>query len=77
MDGRFHFRTPAEMAAACKEHPEWLRALTEIAERCNFEMPFGKPQFPAFDPPDGSTRARFCASSCCEGLRERYGDARR
>ena len=25
-DGRLHFRTPAEMSAACKEHPEWLRA---------------------------------------------------
>lgn len=22
--GRLHFRTPAEMTAACKEHPEWL-----------------------------------------------------
>ena len=57
-DGRFHFRTPAEMAAACKEHPDWLAHSLEIADRCNFEMPFGKPQFPAFAPPDGSTPTR-------------------
>ena len=55
MDGRFHFRTPMEMAEACKEHPEWLANSLEIADRCNFEIPFGKPQFPAFEPPDGST----------------------
>jgi DNA polymerase III alpha subunit len=54
-----HFRTPAEMAAACQDHPEWLAHSLEIAERCNFEMPFGKPQFPAFVPPDGSRRTSF------------------
>ncbi len=49
--GRFHFRTSAEMAAACEEHPDWLRHTREIAERCNFDLPFGKPQFPPFRPP--------------------------
>src|SRR5262249_13350272 len=43
--GRYHFRTPAEIAAACTQHPEWIRATHEIAERCEFEFPFGKPQF--------------------------------
>jgi DNA polymerase-3 subunit alpha len=52
--GRLHFRTPAEMAGGCQEHPDWLRHTFEIAERCNFVFPFGKPQFPAFAPPDGS-----------------------
>src|ERR1039458_2884808 len=52
LDGRFHFRTPSEMTIACCDHPEWLAHSLEIAERCNFEMPFGKPQFPAFAPPD-------------------------
>jgi DNA polymerase-4 len=58
-DGRFHFRTPAEMAEACRDHPDWLAHSLEIADRCNFEMPFGKPQFPAFVPPDGSTPREF------------------
>jgi DNA-directed DNA polymerase III PolC len=73
LDGRFHFRTPAEMVAACKEHPEWLAHSLEIADRCQFEMPFGKPQFPAFVPPDGSTPREFLHQLVIDGLHRRYG----
>ena len=73
MDGRMHFRTPAEMAAACKDHPEWLVHSLEIAERCNFELPFGKPQFPAFVPPGGSTAREFLYQLVTDGLRRYYG----
>ena len=71
--GRFHFRTAAEMSAGCKEHPEWLRHSLEIAERCNFDFPFGKPQFPAFIAPDGSTAKDFLYRLVLCGLHERYG----
>jgi DNA-directed DNA polymerase III PolC len=71
--GRLHFRTPAEMAAACQEHPDWLRHTFEIAERCNFAFPFGKPQFPAFRPPDGSSPSDYLRRLVFQGLRERYG----
>lgn len=72
-DGRFHFRTPAEMTTACKEHPDWLRYTSEIAERCNFDLPFGKPQFPAFTAPDGSPPGEFLRRLVFRGLQERYG----
>lgn len=52
--GRFHLRSRQEMTTACEGHPEWLRQTQEIAERCQFEFPFGKPQFPDFQPRDGS-----------------------
>jgi DNA-directed DNA polymerase III PolC len=71
--GRLHFRTPAEMNAACKEHPEWLQHTLEIAERCRFEFPFGKPQFPDFHPPDGSTAHAYLRRLVLEGLHRRYG----
>lgn len=71
--GKFHFRTPTEMAAACWEHPEWLRHTTEIAERCNFIPPFGKPQFPAFTPPNGSPAREYLRHLVLEGLNRRYG----
>jgi error-prone DNA polymerase len=71
--GRFHFRAPAEMAAACKEHPAWLRSTLEIAGRCDFDLPFGKPQFPAYTPPDGSPPHEFLRRLAIRGLRERYG----
>jgi DNA polymerase-3 subunit alpha len=71
--GSFYFRSPAEMAGACKEHPDWLKHTTEIAERCNFTLPFGKPQFPPFIPPDGSKPGEFLLRLALEGLRRRYG----
>ena len=70
--GRLHFRSAAEMAAACKEHPEWLRHTLEIAERCHFDFPFGKPQFPDFHPPDGSTAHAYLRRLVMEGLHRRY-----
>ena len=74
LDGRLHFRTPAEMTAACKEHPDWLAHSSEIAARCSFELPFGKPQFPAFVPPDGSTPHEFLHQLVTDGLHRRYGE---
>jgi len=71
--GNFHFRSPAEMAAGCKERPEWLRHTREIADRCDFDLPFGKPQFPVFTPPDGSPPGEFLRRLVLKGLRERYG----
>lgn len=71
--GHLHFRTPAEMSEGCKEHPDWLRHTLEIAQRCNFQLPFGKPQFPAYIPPDGSSAREFLHRLVRQGLRERYG----
>ena len=71
--GRLHFRAPAAMAESCQEHPDWLRHTLEIAQRCGFELPFGKPQFPAFTPPDGSSAKEFLRRLVLRGLQERYG----
>jgi len=73
LDGRLHFRAPQEMVTACKEHPDWLAHSIEIADRCNFDLPFGKPQFPAFVPPDNSTPREFLHNLVMDGLRKRYG----
>ncbi len=72
-DGRLHFRSPAEMTAVCREHLDWLRYTLEIAERCDFDLPFDKPQFPAFTPPDGSPPSEFLHCLVLRGLQERYG----
>ena len=75
-DGRFHFRTPLEFGAMCVQHPEWIRATHEIAERCDFAFPFGKPQFPAFIPRDGSTSSELLRHLVLDGLRSRYAGKR-
>ncbi len=71
--GQFHFRTSAEMTALCTEHEDWLVHANEIAERCSFELPFGKPQFPAFVPKDGSKPREFLRRLVLQGLSRRYG----
>ncbi len=70
--GHLHFRTPIEFEAMCGEHPEWVRATHEIAERCEFAFPFGKPQFPEFVPLDGSSSKQFLRELVFDGLRRRY-----
>jgi DNA-directed DNA polymerase III PolC len=75
-DGRFHFRTPVEFGAMCAQHPEWIRATHVIAERCEFAFPFGKPQFPAFVPPDGSTSSECLRRLVFDGLGSRYAGKR-
>jgi DNA-directed DNA polymerase III PolC len=71
--GKFHFRTPTEMSTACQEHPDWLKHTAEIAERCNFDLAFGKPQFPAYTPPDGSPPGEYLHRLVLAGLHKRYG----
>ncbi|MGA2871741.1 MAG: PHP domain-containing protein, partial [Verrucomicrobiota bacterium] len=73
MDGRLHFRSVTEMNAGCKDHPEWLHHTREIADRCNFAFPFGKPQSPAFVLPDGISAKKFLYRLVLQGLKTRYG----
>ncbi|MEN9676130.1 MAG: hypothetical protein RIS76_2026 [Verrucomicrobiota bacterium] len=75
--GRLHFRPPAEMAITCAEHPDWLAHTHEIADRCQFEFPFGKPQFPDFETPDGSSPTAYLRKLVEAGLRFRYRDQAR
>jgi DNA-directed DNA polymerase III PolC len=72
--GRYHFRLPDEMRVACKDNPDWMAHSLKIAERCNFEFPFGKPQFPDFHPPDGSTPREFLRRLVKAGLQKRYAN---
>ncbi len=71
--GRFHFRSPADMIVACKEHQDWLTHTRQIAERCNFDLPLGKPQFPAFASPGGLPPSDYLRQLAVQGLNERYG----
>lgn len=72
MGGRLHFRTPGEMGHWFTGHPDWASHSREIADRCAFQFPFGKPQFPDFHPPDGSSARAFLRRLVMEGLARRY-----
>ena len=70
--GRYHFRTPPELTAGCADHPDWLDHAREIADRCQFDFPFGKPQFPTFRSPDGASSKETLRRLVTEGMHRRY-----
>jgi DNA polymerase III subunit alpha len=69
-----YFKSPDEMAALFHELPEALSNTIAIAERCHFDLEFGVPKYPVFDPPEGKTREAYLRELCENGLRERYGE---
>jgi error-prone DNA polymerase len=72
LTGDYHFHSPAQWRALFANQPRLLDHTREIAQRCSFEMPLGKPQFPDFTPPDGSSARAFLRRLALEGLRRRY-----
>jgi len=69
-----YFKSAEEMRAAFREFPEACDNTLRIAERCSFQMEFGKPKFPNFDSPDSRSREQYLRDLCYEGLRRRYGE---
>ncbi len=53
-------------------HSDILANGMELVDRCCFEMPLGKPQFPAFNTPDGSSSKDFLRKLVMEGVKRRY-----
>lgn len=50
-----------------------LRTMERACQRCEFSIETGKPHFPEFHPPDGSSPHDFLAKLAREGLCCRYG----
>lgn len=72
MDGEWHFRTPIELERLFGTHPELAQHTRDLADRCNFQFRLGKPQFPAYKPPEGFTPAEYLKKLVMDGLRRRY-----
>jgi len=69
-----YFKSPQEMAALFREHPEAIANTLRIAERCNLEIEFGVPKYPNYNPPEGFTQNEYLRHIVFEGLRKRYGE---
>ncbi len=74
LDGAFHFRSPEEWRKEFGAWPRLLDHTAEIAGRCSFDMPLGRPQFPAFAPPDGASSCEYLRKLVMAGARRRYGE---
>jgi len=70
----FYLKSAEQMHALFGQYPNALSNSLVIAERCNLELSFGRPQLPHFETPDGQTSEEYLRSLCEEGLRRRFGN---
>jgi DNA-directed DNA polymerase III PolC len=68
------FMPPKLIEERFKEYPEALQATMEIAERCRFDLPLGKPQMPILPLPDGVTVTQHLRDKATTGAIELYGE---
>jgi DNA polymerase III subunit alpha len=69
-----YFKSPAEMRALFKDHPDAIANTLRIGERCDVTIEFGRSKYPEYPVPQGQTREKYLRELCDKGLEERYGD---
>jgi DNA polymerase-3 subunit alpha len=69
-----YFKSPAEMRALFKDHPDAVDNTLAISERCNVTIEFGKSKYPEYPVPEGQTREAYLRELCYRGLEDRYGE---
>jgi DNA polymerase III subunit alpha len=70
-----YLKSAVEMRSLFGEVPESCDNSLWIAERCNVEIDFGKPQLPNFPLPEGfATDGEYLRHLTFEGARERWGE---
>ena len=70
--GEAWFKPTAEMQKCFPDHPEWLEATQEIADRCNLELELGKLILPECSVPDGESAFSHLWKLSFDGARKRY-----
>jgi DNA polymerase-3 subunit alpha len=73
----FYFKSPEEMKKRFHHTPEAITTSVEIAERCNLEIRLGDYYFPIFPVVEGETLESMFATSCWDGLQERFAAMRK
>jgi DNA polymerase III subunit alpha len=69
-----YFKSAEEMWAVFSEVPDALTNTLRVAEQCDLKLDFGVSKYPAYQPPEGTTRELYLRELCYEGLRDRYGE---
>ncbi|MGH2449641.1 MAG: DNA polymerase III subunit alpha [Chloroflexota bacterium] len=69
----FFLKSPEQMAALFADFPEAISNTAGVAERCNFQIKFGRPQVPQFKTPNGQDSESYLRTLCEDGLARRYG----
>ena len=68
---QFFLKTPEQMAAVFKDHPDALRNTMLVAERCNVTIPKGQNHLPSFGVPEGVTLDQYFEHVAREGFAQR------
>ncbi len=76
LEGAFHFASPTELAQRFRGDTGPLERVQELLDRCEGKVPLGQPQFPQYQPYDGSSPHDFLRRLVLEGARRRYPAAR-
>src|SRR5215471_12159004 len=69
-----YFKSPDEMRALFKNHPDAITNTLAIGERCNVKIEFGKSKYPEYSVPQGYAREDYLRELCYDGLEQRYGE---
>jgi DNA polymerase-3 subunit alpha len=70
--GEFYLKSPEQMMELFGSYPGAIHNTLEIAERCNLELTFGRPQLPKVEVPSGMTSEGYLRQLCEDGLSRRY-----
>src|SRR5437764_633366 len=70
--GEAWFKPAAEMQKCFPDHPEWLEATQEIADRCNLSLELKKLILPECSVPDGESAFSHLWKLSFDGARKRY-----
>lgn len=69
----FHMMTSDEMEELFADHPEWLDATLDIAERCQVEIETGNYKLPVFEiPPAFADQNAYLEHCCWQGFEKRF-----
>src|SRR5262249_24254795 len=68
---QFFLKTPEQMAAVFKDHPDALKNTLRIADRCDVTIPKGQNHLPTFVVPDGYTIDTYFDHVVREGFAQR------
>ncbi|HEX6506422.1 MAG TPA: DNA polymerase III subunit alpha, partial [Chloroflexota bacterium] len=69
---QFYLKSTQQMQALFGEYPGAISNTLEIAERCNLDLVFGRPQLPRFETPDGLSSEMYLRRLCEQGVARRY-----
>jgi len=71
-----YLKSPQEMRRLFPHLSQAADNTLRVAERCNLNLEFGQPKYPAYKAPAGITREAYLRQLCKEGLERRFGKDR-